>query len=101
MVDIITVIFGAIGAFNRFQIYICLFIFVSKTLGDGFYRWIVHDLEFLMVLSFLFFGPTQFIASQVYERFNWFTVRIVLVFYSIGLMILAVFSLCCLGILRI
>ncbi|MBT2763344.1 hypothetical protein [Paenibacillus sp. ISL-20] len=90
MVDIITVVFGVIGTFTVFNLlFACLYLF-SKTLGNGFYRWIVHDLEFLMIVSFPLFGPTQFIASQVYERFNWFAARVVLIFYSIGLMILAV-----------
>lgn len=90
MVNIITVVFGVIGAFTVFNLlFACLYLF-SKTLGNRFYRWIVHDLEFLMVLSFPLFGPTQAIASQVYERFNWFAARIVLIFYLILLLILAI-----------
>ncbi|MGX1432360.1 hypothetical protein ACUXCC_000749 [Cytobacillus horneckiae] len=90
MMEFLAIVCGIIGALLTFNLLFSLLYLLSKTAGNGFYRWVVHDLEFLMILSFPFFGLTQYVASSVYERFNWFVARILLVVYAILLLIVAI-----------
>ncbi|MBN6886088.1 hypothetical protein CWS20_13300 [Cytobacillus horneckiae] len=46
--------------------------------------------KILVVLSFPFLGLTQYAASAVYQRFNWFVARILLLCYLILLLILVI-----------
>lgn len=86
----IATIFGVIGVFITINLLFSFMYMISFTLGNGFYRWIVHDMDFLMILSYPLFGPTQFVATKLYDRFNWFIARILVICYSILLLILAI-----------
>jgi hypothetical protein len=86
----IAIIFGVIGGFLTINLLFSFIYIISFTMGNGFYRWIVHDMDFLMILSFPLFGPTQYVATKLYDRFNWFIARILVICYSILLLILAI-----------
>ncbi|MBM7619995.1 lipopolysaccharide/colanic/teichoic acid biosynthesis glycosyltransferase [Bacillus tianshenii] len=88
--EILATVFGMLGVFVSFQLLLALLYLISRTAGNVFYRWVVHDLDFLMVLSFPLFGGTQYVASRTYHRFNWFLARLLLILFSILLLIVAV-----------
>ncbi|KMJ57621.1 hypothetical protein AB685_16630 [Bacillus sp. LL01] len=90
--QILAVSFGSLGAFILFNFFLTLLYILSKSAGNGFYRWITHDLDFLIILSFPLFGLTQWVASSAYERFNWFVARALLILYAIIIFILAIVS---------
>lgn len=81
---------GIIGMSLTFNLFFAFLYLISKSGGHGFYRWIVHDLDFLVILSSPVFGITEFVANKLYNRFNWFTARILLILYSILLFVLAI-----------
>ncbi len=91
MMHVLTVICGAIGFSLIFNMFFSFLYFVSKSAGKGLYRWITYDdFEILTVLTFPFLGLTQYVASRLYERNNWFKARMILFLYSILLLILAI-----------
>ncbi|GAB6928918.1 hypothetical protein JCM10914A_29010 [Paenibacillus sp. JCM 10914] len=90
MIGLIAIVFGMLGTFVTFNWLFGLVYLLSRSAGNRFYRWAVHDLEFLMVLSFPLLGLTQYVASKAYGRFNWFTARIMLICYLVALIILIV-----------
>ncbi|MGG4343678.1 hypothetical protein [Paenibacillus lautus] len=58
MIGLIAVAFGEMEAFIVFNLlFDCLYL-LSRTAGHGFYRWMSHDLDFLIVLSYPFFRLT-------------------------------------------
>ncbi len=79
-----------IGVFLLFNFLFSLLYLLSRSAGNGFYRWITHDLDFLIILSFPLFGLTQWVASSVYERFNWFIARLLIIIYSVFIFIIAI-----------
>lgn len=90
VMGVIATIFGILGTFLLFNFLFALLYTLSKKAGNGFYRWITHDLEFLMILSAPLFGLTQLIASSIYGRFNWFVARVLLFLYAILVFVLAI-----------
>lgn len=90
VMGVIATIFGILGTFLLFNFLFALLYTMSKTAGNGFYRWITHDLEFLMSLSAPLFGLTQLVASSTYERFNWFIARVLIFLYAILVFVLAI-----------
>lgn len=91
MMHVITVIFGAIGFSLIFNMFFSFLYMVSKSAGKGFYRWVTYDdFEILTILIFPFLGLTQFVATRLYEKYNWFTARMILFLYSILLLVLAI-----------
>ncbi|TKD71090.1 hypothetical protein [Pseudalkalibacillus hwajinpoensis] len=81
---------GVIGMALTFNLLFSFLYLISKSAGHGLYRWVVHDLDFLMVLSFPIFGITEFVANRLYSKFNWFAARILLIIYAILLFVLAI-----------
>jgi len=90
MIEIIGGLIFVLGIFMLFNFGFSLLYILSKTAGNSFYRWITHELDFMMILAAPFFGVTQWAASSMYERFNWFVARLFLVFYSILVLILTI-----------
>ncbi len=85
----LTIAFGIIAVLLTFNLLFSLLYFVSRTAGHGFFRWATHEhLEVLTILSFPFFGLTQYVASRWYDRFNWFKARGMLLSFSILLLLL-------------
>ncbi|MFK3961875.1 hypothetical protein [Pseudalkalibacillus hwajinpoensis] len=85
----LTIACGIIAVFLTFNLFLSLLYLVSKTAGNGFYRWASHeDFEILVILSFPFFGITQYAASRFYNKFNWFKARMLIILFSILLLIL-------------
>lgn len=87
---ILAIIFGVLGIFIFINLLFSLLYLLSKSAGKGFYRWVTYNMDYLMVLSYPLFGVTQWVASSMYERFNWFLARIILVMYTILLVILLI-----------
>ncbi|WP_404450369.1 hypothetical protein LG307_03660 [Sutcliffiella horikoshii] len=79
-----------LGIFALFNVFLSLLYILSKTAGNGFYHWVTHDFDILIILSAPFFGVTQWVATSIYDRFNWFVARLILVFYSLLALILAI-----------
>jgi hypothetical protein len=79
-----------LGIFSLFNFGFSLIYILSRTAGNGFYRWITHDLDFMLILAAPFFGVTQWAASSMYERFSWFVARLLLVFYSVLVLIVTI-----------
>ena len=91
MTEYIAIFCGMIGMFLMINLFFSFIYLISKTAGNWFYRWASHDeFELLVILSFPFLGLTQYAASRSYEKFNWFTARIMLILYAILLFILAI-----------
>lgn len=88
--EFIAIACGFIGLSLCFNLFFSFLYLISKSAGRGLYRWVVHDLEFLMILSYPLIGLTQFVASRIYERFNWFIARVLLVLFSISLSVFAI-----------
>ncbi|WP_404448240.1 hypothetical protein LG307_03655 [Sutcliffiella horikoshii] len=90
--ELIGTILFALAAFLLFNVLFALLYILSKSAGIGFYRWITHDLDFLVILSFPLLGLTQWAASSIYGRFNWFVARVLLILYTIVIFIIAIVS---------
>ncbi|WP_242688426.1 hypothetical protein [Bacillus sp. Cs-700] len=91
MMDVFITCCGAIGFFLVINFFFSLLYMVSKTAGNGFYRWSTHDEFFILTLIiFPLFGLTQYTANQFYDKFNWFTARLMLILYAILVLILAI-----------
>ncbi len=90
--EFIGTILFMLGIFLLFNFLFALLYLLSRSAGNGFYRWITHDLDFLIILSLPLFGLTQWVASSVYERFNWFVARVLLILYAIIILILTIVS---------
>ena len=91
MMHVITVIIGAIGFSLIFNMLFSFLYLVSKSAGKGLYRWVTYDdFEILTILVYPFLGLTQFIATRLYEKYNWFTARMILFLYTILLMVVAI-----------
>ncbi|WP_404448237.1 hypothetical protein LG307_03650 [Sutcliffiella horikoshii] len=88
--QILAVSFGSLGAFILFNFIFALIYILSKSAGNGIYRWVTYDLDFLMFIFAPLFGLTQWVASSFYERFNWFMARVFLLFYAIYILILSI-----------
>ncbi|MCM3618533.1 hypothetical protein M3936_13165 [Sutcliffiella horikoshii] len=95
MMGIIAGIIFVLGIFSLFNFGFSLIYILSSTAGNGFYRWITHDLDFMLILAAPFFGVTQWAATSIYEKFNWFVARVLLVFYSVFIFIIVI--LCFIG----
>lgn len=91
MMDLFATCCGVIGFFLMVNLFFSFLYMVSKTAGNSFYRWATHDDFFILTLTtFPLFGLTQYIASRFYEKFNWFTARLMLILYAILVLILAI-----------
>ncbi|WP_010199997.1 hypothetical protein [Bacillus sp. m3-13] len=90
--QILAVSFGSLGAFILINFFFSLIYILSRSAGNGVYRWFTHDLDFLAIIFAPLFGLTQWAASSLYERYNWFVARVFLLFYAIFILI---FSLLC------
>ncbi|MGD6776975.1 hypothetical protein ACQCT3_10975 [Sutcliffiella horikoshii] len=90
MIEIISTILFALAAFLLFNFLFALLYLLSRSAGDGFYSWITHDLDFLIILTGPMFGLTQWAASSLYERFNWFVARVLIILYSVFIFIIAI-----------
>lgn len=89
--ELIGTILIAPAVFLLFNVLFALLYILSKSAGIGFYRWITHD-GLLDILSFPIMGLTQWAASSLYERHNWFVARVLLILYTILIFILAIVS---------
>ena len=56
MMGIIGGIIFVLGIFSLFNFGFSLIYILSSTAGNGFYRWITHDLDFMLILAAPFFG---------------------------------------------
>ncbi|WP_165998424.1 hypothetical protein [Bacillus sp. Cs-700] len=88
--EFLAIVFGFIGLSLCFNLFFSFLYLISKSAGHGFYRWMVHDLDYLMILSTPLIGLTQFVATRIYEKFNWFIARVLLILFSILLFVLAI-----------
>ena len=89
--QILAVSFGSLGAFILVNFFFALLYILSRTAGNGLYHWVTYDLDFLAIIFAPFFGLTQWAASSLYERFNWFVARLFLIFYAIFILIVSIF----------
>lgn len=85
----IAIFFGMLGVFLLINVFFAFLYLLSRSAGRGFYRWISHG-GLLDVLCFPILGLTQWAASNIYERYNWFLARVLLIFYAICILILAI-----------
>ena len=91
MMHILTVCFGAIGFFLIINLFFSFLYLLSKSAGEGFYRWASHDdLEISVIVTTPLFGLTQYVASKLYEKFNWFMARMLLLLYGVLVLTLAI-----------
>lgn len=91
MMDMLITCCVAIGFFLVINLFFSFLYMVSKTAGNGFYRWATHDDFFtLTLITWPLFGLTQYTASRFYEKFNWFTARLMLILYATLVLILAI-----------
>ncbi len=88
--EIIAVLFFVLAFFSTINLLFSILYFIGYTVGNGFYKWAVHDLGFLITLTYPLFGPTQYVASNIYNRFNWAISRVLIVCYFILLIILVI-----------
>ncbi len=88
--ELIGTILFMLAVFLFFNLLFAFLYLFSRTAGNGFYSWITHDLDFLIILSGPMFGLTQWAASSLYDRFNWFVARILIILYSVFIFIMAV-----------
>ncbi|MDQ0482458.1 hypothetical protein [Guptibacillus hwajinpoensis] len=85
----LTMFCGITAVFLTINLLFSFLYIVSKTAGNGFYRWASHDdLDFWVIPSFPFFGLTHYVASKFYDRFNWFKARMMLTLFSFLLLTL-------------
>ncbi|WP_165998428.1 hypothetical protein [Bacillus sp. Cs-700] len=92
MVEFLATVCGFIGISLCFNLFFSFLYLTSKSAGQGFYRWVVHDLDYLMVLSSPLIGLTQFVASRIYNKFNWFVSRLLLIVFSFVLLVSSIIS---------
>ncbi|MEA1854792.1 hypothetical protein MKX67_01260 [Cytobacillus sp. FSL W7-1323] len=90
MIGFIAVLFSMLGFFLIINMFLAILYFFSSRAGGKFYSWITEDFVFLMILSIPFFALTELTANELYNRFNGFLARILLIFYIITLFILAI-----------
>lgn len=91
VMQILAVSFGSLGAFILINFFFALLYILSRSAGNGLYGWVTHDLDFLEIIFAPLFGLTQWAASSLYERFNWFVARLFLIFYAIFILIVSIF----------
>jgi hypothetical protein len=89
--QILAVSFGSLGAFILINFFFALIYILSRSAGNGLYRWVTYDLDFLAIIFAPLFGLTQWAASSLYERYNWFLARVLLIFYAIFILIVSIF----------
>ncbi|WP_338778747.1 hypothetical protein [Metabacillus sp. FJAT-52054] len=70
-------------------LYSLLFL-LSKRAGKGLYNWLTMDNCLLELLSFPLFTPVYFVATKIYDRFNWLIARLFILLYAILLFSLAI-----------
>jgi len=87
--ELIGTILFALATFLLFNFLFALLYILSKSAGNGFYRWITHG-GLLDVLCFPIIGLTQWAAGSIYERNNWFVARVLLILYAIFILIVAI-----------
>ncbi|WP_404469668.1 hypothetical protein [Sutcliffiella horikoshii] len=87
--QILAVSFGSLGAFILLNFIFALLYILSRSAGNGLYRWVTYDLDFLVVIFAPLFGLTQWAANSLYERYNWFVARVFMVFYAIFILIVS------------
>ncbi|WP_404460912.1 hypothetical protein [Sutcliffiella horikoshii] len=87
--QILAVSFGTLGAFILLNFIFALLYILSRSAGNGLYRWVTYDLDFLVVIFAPLFGLTQLAANSLYERYNWFVARVFMVFYAIFILIVS------------
>ncbi|MDQ0185670.1 hypothetical protein ACFOST_13355 [Cytobacillus kochii] len=90
MMEFIAVLFGVLGFFLIVNLFFSFLYLISRAAGGKFYSWIVHDFEFLMILSLPLFGLTEYVANEFYERFNGLVTRMLLLVYALLVFILAI-----------
>ncbi|WP_225230572.1 hypothetical protein [Cytobacillus stercorigallinarum] len=90
MMGFIAVLFGTLGFFLIVNLFFSFLYLISRAAGGKFYSWIVYDFEFLMILALPFFGLTEYVANEFYERFNGFVTRMLLLVYALLVFILAI-----------
>lgn len=90
MIDFLSVSLCILGILFTINFLFALLYILSKTAGNGLYRWVTMDYEFLALFAFPFFGLTELVASEVYARYNWFIARVVLFGYILIVMVLIV-----------
>ncbi|MGD6776973.1 hypothetical protein ACQCT3_10985 [Sutcliffiella horikoshii] len=87
--EFIGTIFFMVGGGLTFNFIFALLYILSRSAGRGFYRWITHG-GLLDVLCFPVIGLTQWAAGSIYERYNWFVARVLLIFYAMFILIVAI-----------
>jgi len=90
MTGLIGTILFALASFLLFNFLFAILYLLSRPAGNGFYSWITHDLDFLIILSGPMFGLTQWAANSMYERFNWFIARVLIILYSVFIFIMVI-----------
>ncbi|RUQ25206.1 hypothetical protein ELQ35_20585 [Peribacillus cavernae] len=86
----ITTLLGILGILATINLLFSFLFIISYSAGKGLYKWLVMDMDFLEFLYTPFLGPTLYVAMRLYERFNWFVVRIVIFFYAVLLLVLLI-----------
>lgn len=92
--ELIGTVFFMLGALLLLNFLFALLYILSKSAGNGFYKWVTYG-GLLSVLYFPIMGLTQWAAISIYERFNWFVARVLLVFYAVFIFIIVI--LCFIG----
>ncbi len=85
----IAVFFGMLGVFLLINVFFSLLYLLSRSAGRGFYRWISHG-GLLDALCFPILGLTQWAAPSIYERYNWFVARVLILLYAVFIFIIAI-----------
>jgi len=86
----IAIFFGMLGFFLLINVFFALLYLLSRSAGRGFYRWLTLNLDFLKTMASPFFGLTQWAASSLYERFNWFIARVLILLYAVFIFIIVI-----------
>lgn len=92
--EFIGTVFFMLGGFLFLNFLFALLYILTRSGGNKFYRWVTYG-GLLSGLYSPMMGLTQWAATSIYEKFNWFVTRVLLVFYSVFIFIIVI--LCFIG----
>jgi quinol-cytochrome oxidoreductase complex cytochrome b subunit len=87
--ELMGTVFFMLGAFLFLNFVFALLYILTRSGGNGFYRWVTYG-GLLSVLYFPIMGLTQWAATSIYERFNWFVARVLILLYAIFIFIIVI-----------
>lgn len=84
--EIFAIVFFSLGAFAVLNILYSFLFILTKNAG-GMYRWLIKDFDVIEIGAFPLFGPTYYVSEKLYNRYNWFNARLILLGWAIFLLL--------------